>query len=487
MNGAKLTLTEQNYRYLFENASDAMWVQDMEGTIVDVNKAFEKLTGFAHQELLGKNVKEFITGEFLNLAREVRYRLLNGEQITQPYEQRLTRKDGTIKTIKMATSLVSIDGEPRGFQHVARDITGEKQLQEILSRVTDGSPIATFVIDKQHRITHWNTAIASLSVTSVQEMVGTDKQWQAFYAEKRPTMADLIVDGASASAIEVYYQGKYKKSQLIDGAYEALDFFPALGDHGKWLHFTASPIKDEDGEIIGAIETLEDITEEKQLQENMHYYAQLITKAQEEERKRLARELHDDVSSSLLLLTQRLDAIISSNRPRQSQALKGKLEDLHGQAVEALEYVRRYAQELRPRILDDLGLLPALEWMADDMEKNYGIKTHVEVTGNERSVPLEVQLILFRIAQEALTNIRRHAQASTAAVKLEFGYDTITMAVSDNGKGFELPPRIEDLTSDGRLGIMGMSERVRLLRGTLEIKSELQKGTQVVASVPLPV
>ncbi len=283
--------------------------------------------------------------------------------------------------------------------------------------------LPTFVIDKQHKITHWNTAIASLSGISAQEIVGTDKQWQAFYTEKRPTMADLIVDGASADEIEAYYQGKYKKSHLIDGAYEAEDFFPELGEHGKWLHFTASPIKNEDGEIIGAIETLQDITEEKQLQENMHFYVQLITKAQEEERKRLARELHDDVSSSLLLLTQRLDAIISSNRPRQSQALKEKLETLRSQAVEALEYVRRYAQDLRPRILDDLGLLPALEWMAEDMEKNYGIKAHVEVTGNERSLPAEVQLLLFRIAQEALSNIRRHAEASTAMVKLEFGDD----------------------------------------------------------------
>ena len=487
MTEAKFELTEQNYRYLFENASDAMWVQDMGGNIVDANKACEKLTGFTHQELLGKNVRELVIGESLNTAREVRRKLLNREEITQPYEQRLVRKDGTIRTMTMAISLVLIDGEPKGFQHVARDVTEEKQLEEMLTKITNGSPIATFVIEKQHKITHWNTAISSISGIRAQEIVGTDKQWQAFYTEKRPTMADLIVDGASADEIEAYYHGKYKKSYLIDGAYEAEDFFPELDDHGKWLHFTTSPIKNEDGEIIGAIETLQDVTEEKQLQENMHFYVQLITKAQEEERKRLARELHDEVSSSLLLLTQGLDAIISSNRPRQSQALKEKLETLHSQVVEALEYVRRYAQDLRPRILDDLGLLPALEWIADDVEKNYGIKAHVEVTGNERSVPAEVQLLLFRIAQEALTNIRRHAEASTAMVKLEFGDDTITMTVSDNGKGFELPPRMEDLAKVGRLGLMGMSERARLLRGTLEIKSELNKGTQVVAKVPLPV
>jgi PAS domain S-box-containing protein len=487
MTEAKFELTEQNYRYLFENASDAMWVQDMEGIIVDANKACEKLTGFTHQELLGKNVRELRFKESLNMAREVRHKLINREEITQPYEQRLVRKDGTIRTMTMATSLVLINGDPKGFQHVARDVTEEKELQEMLTKITNGSPIATFVIDRGHKITYWNTAIASLSDIRAQEIIGTDKQWQAFYTEKRPTMADLIVDGASADEIEAYYHGKYKKSYLIDGAYEAADFFPELGEPGKWLHFTASPIKNEDGELIGAIETLQDITEEKKLQEDMHFYVQLVTKTQEEARKRLARELHDEVSSSLLLLTQRLDAIISSNRSRHSQALNEKLESLHSQAVEALEYVRHYAQNLRPRILDDLGLLPALEWMADDMEKNYGIKVHVEVIGSQRSLPTEVQLLVFRIAQQALSNIRRHAEASVATIELEFGEDNLRMTVSDNGKGFEVPQRIEDLASAGRLGILGMYERARLLRGTIEIKSELNKGTQVVAKIPLPV
>lgn len=482
---AKFELTEQTYRYLFENASDAMWVHGMDGHIVDANKTCEKLTGFTHQELLGKNVREIVRSEFLGQAREVRRRLLSGEKITQPYEQRLVRKDGRIGIIKTATSLVIIDGNVRGFQNIARDITEEKQLQEMLSKIINGSPIATFVIDKQHKITHWNIAIAALSGMNTQEMAGTDRQWQAFYTEKRPTMADLIVDGASAGEVEAYYRGKYKKSQLIEGAFEAEDLFTVLGEQGKWLLFTASPIKNEGGEIIAAIETLQDVTEEKELQEDMHFYGQLITKAQEEERKRLARELHDEVSSSLLLLTQRLDAVTSSIRPRQSQGLKEKLETLRNQAIEALEYLRRYAQDLRPRILDDLGLIPALEWMAEDMEDNYGIRAHVEVIGSERSLLAEVQLLVFRIAQQALSNIRRHAEASAVAIKLEFGDNNLVMIVSDNGKGFEAPQRIEDLASAGRLGIMGMYERARLLGGTLEVKSELGKGTQVIARLPV--
>jgi signal transduction histidine kinase len=123
--------------------------------------------------------------------------------------------------------------------------------------------------------------------------------------------------------------------------------------------------------------------------------------------------------------------------------------------------------------------------MADDLEKNYGIKSHVKISGTERNLPTEVQLLLFRIAQEALSNIRRHAKASLAVIKLAFGHGTITMTVSDNGRGFQVPARIEDLASIGRLGIMGMAERARLLSGTLEIKSELGKGTRVITRLPM--
>jgi len=477
-------LTVQNYRYLFENASDAMWVQDMKGNIVDANKACEKLTGFTRQKFLGKNVNVFLTGEFLNLAREVHRKLLDGKEIAKPYEQRMVMKDGTVRTMRMATGLVTIDGEPIGFQHIARDITEEKSLGKMLSKITDGFPIPLFMINKQHKVTYWNAAIETLSGISGREMVGTDGQWRTFYTEKRPAMADLIVDGVSADEIEACYQGKCKKSRLLDGAYEAEDFFPSLGECGKWIHFTASPIKDEGGEIIAAIETLQDITEEKRLQENMHFYVQLITRAQEEERRRISRELHDDVSPFLLLLIQRLDTITSSTQLKQPQELKEKLEILRSQAVEALEQLRRCAQDLRPRILDDLGLVAALEWMAENLTKDCGVDAQVKVVGAEPSLTDEVQLLLFRIAQEALTNIRRHAEASRAWITMGFGDDRIVLTVKDNGKGFEIPQRMGDLASIGKLGLAGMQERAQLIQGSLTLKSELRKGTTVTVEIP---
>lgn len=119
------------------------------------------------------------------------------------------------------------------------------------------------------------------------------------------------------------------------------------------------------------------------------------------------------------------------------------------------------------------------------MVKIHGIDAHVEVIGVERTLPVETQLLLFRIVQEALNNIRRHAAASRAMVKLEFGDNSIKMTVSDNGKGFELLERMGDLASIGKLGLAGMQERTRLLDGSLKVESEPGKGTTVAVEAPV--
>lgn len=481
----RFRLSLRNYRELFENANDAMWVQDLDGHFVVTNKACEKLTGYTTDELVTRNVKDFLSPQSLDLARDVGRKLLHSEDLVQPYEQRVTRKDGVTRIIKMSTSLVVLDGEPVGFQHIARDVTEEHTVSEMLSRITNGSPIPTFVIDRQHKITHWNTAMEVLTGRSTAVMLGTDDHWKPVYAVKRATMADLIVDGAPVDQMELYYRGRYRSSNLIEGAFETEGFFPTLGASGRWQHITASPIRNGSGELIGAIETLQDVTEEKQLQENMRYYVQLITRAQEEERKRLARELHDDLSASLLLLIHRLDSSIPTGRAKHALVAKENLGLLRDQAVEALEHVRRYVQDLRPRILDDLGLSASLEWMAEDMQRNHSIPTTVEATGVGPFLPSEVQLLLFRIAQEALTNVRRHSGATGASIRLDKSDDVVTMVVADNGHGFNVPARVEDLAGSGHLGIVGMAERARLLNGTLEVSSTPGEGTRVTTRLPV--
>ena len=365
-----------------------------------------------------------------------------------------------------------------------RDITQRRSTEEMLTKIIDGSPVPTFAVNKQHKVTHWNTALKSLSGIKREEIVGTDEQWRTFYTEKRPVMADLIVDGASANEIEVYYRDKCKKSYLSDGAYEAEDFFPILGEAGRWLRFTASPIRDSSGEIIGAIEALEDITERKNAEENLRYYLQEITKAQEEERKRIALELHDSTAQNLIALLHQLENLLSEKTKlpvREAKALWG----LHEQIRDLLQEVRHFGRDLRPSILDDLGLLPAVEWVTGELKSEYGVETSLKVIGSERRLSLEAELLLFRIVQEALRNTAKHAQASKAEVNVEFDESKIMVAISDNGIGFQPPENLGALPYTGKLGLAGMQERVQLLGGSLKLESELGKGTTVFIEAPV--
>jgi two-component system sensor histidine kinase DegS len=237
------------------------------------------------------------------------------------------------------------------------------------------------------------------------------------------------------------------------------------------------------GVIEGFEHVVRDVTQEKQQQRNVQAYIQQITRVQEEERKRIARDLHDDVSPHMIILIQKLDNLATTQHLKLA-TVKEKLQELRSQTVEALETLRATAQGLRPRIIDDLGLIAALEWIAEGLEKDQNIQTKVEARGMERALSPETQIVLFRIAQEALNNVRKHARASAVTIRLEGEKDYITMTVTDNGQGFEVPGRAEDMVSAGRLGLMGMYERARLLDGNLQIKSAPGQGTELTIRLP---
>jgi len=144
-----------------------------------------------------------------------------------------------------------------------------RESEKILSQIVRGSSIPTIVIDNKHIVTHCNRAFENLTGVLAEKIIGTRKQWLIFYSTQRPIMADLIVENAPEEKIAVYYEDKYRKSAVIEGAYEAEDFFPNLGEEGKYIFFTTAPLKDAEGNVIGAIETLQDITERKQAEEEL--------------------------------------------------------------------------------------------------------------------------------------------------------------------------------------------------------------------------
>ena len=219
------------------------------------------------------------------------------------------------------------------------------------------------------------------------------------------------------------------------------------------------------------------------LYQNMRYYARQITRAQEDERKRIAREAHDETAQILVALSRRLDALIASPE-LPSPAFQERLQGVQELTTEALQSVRRFSRDLRPPVLDDLGLVAAVRGLTRALEYA-GVDTALEVSGSPYRLSSEEELVLFRIAQESLNNVRRHAEARQAKVLVSFHPSRVRMVIVDDGRGFEAPERPGDLAMSGKLGLIGMYERARVLGGTLRIESKPGRGTQVILDAPV--
>jgi len=345
----QLYKSARDYRNLFENAHDAIWFHDIDGRILAANKAAQDLTGYPIEEFIGRRVQEFMDEGMIKLAAEVKRKLLNGEPFTQPYEQQTVTKDGVRKTAMITSSVMTIDNEPVGFQHIGRDVS-----------------------------------------------------------------------------------------------------------------------------------------EERRMQNNLRYYLNQITRAQEEERKRISRELHDDTSQALFAISRQMDNFIRDN-VTLSERQRTLLQDIRQRIGVTLQGIRRFSQDLRPSIIDDLGLMPAVKWLVKQKSEESGIEILLKISGKEQRLLPEMELILFRIIQEGLNNISKHASASEAEVQVGFEDSRVDVSIIDNGQGFELPQTVGDLSPSGKLGLVGMQERVSLLNGSLTIKSKPGKGTEVRVSVPLEI
>ncbi len=204
-------------------------------------------------------------------------------------------------------------------------------------------------------------------------------------------------------------------------------------------------------------------------------YVRLAVDAQEEERKRLARELHDDTIQTLVVAKGDLDAVAAEVSPG---AARERVEGVEVVLEGAIDGVRRFSRDLRPALLDDLGLLSAVEWLVDDLAGRTGIDAQLLTSGEARRLDQKDELMLFRIVQEALNNAERYAEAGRVEVRVDFG-DTVRATVSDDGRGFDTSKAFRDRHSSRGLGLLGMRERAKLAGASLSIESELSAGTSV--------
>jgi len=216
-------------------------------------------------------------------------------------------------------------------------------------------------------------------------------------------------------------------------------------------------------------------------QEGLHDYIGAITAAQEEERLRLAHELHDDTIQELIALQQRLQIFQNAVQDPNTIELLNELEQLAGGTI---ENVRRLTRALRPIYLEDLGLVTALEMLARETSRPDALQVAFECAGRERRLPRETELAFYRIAQQALNNVLRHAGARRAHLEIAFADQEIKVEVTDDGMGFKVPPNLTDFAPAGHFGLLGMRERADLIGARLEVQSEPGHGTRLSVHLP---
>jgi len=325
---------------------------------------------------------------------------------------------------------------------------------------------AVIVYDSKGNITMANQAMARFTGYGLDQLL-------------MMSLSQLLAPSSLQYALEMPYGNFADSDEDVIQSHE-LQVVTKDGAERTVQWVTSVIYTEEHATVLQAV--LRDITAEKQERENARIYTMLVTRAQEDERKRISRELHDETVQQLCSLGFDIDLLIGQ-RGRQNKEITAGLHKLRQKLDQVSQGVRRFSQELRPAVLEDFGLLDGIRWLVDDVSSQYGINSSLKIEGKPRRLSPQVELILYRITQEALNNVRRHSQATETAVRFEFAADKVTLTVTDNGRGFKMPETKAGFVQQGNLGILGMYERAFLVNGSCSVQSEVGKGTKVIVEV----
>jgi signal transduction histidine kinase len=218
-------------------------------------------------------------------------------------------------------------------------------------------------------------------------------------------------------------------------------------------------------------------------QAGLRQYVAAITGIQEEERKRIARDLHDDTIQSLIAIGQRVE-LARETMTEEPQAAREQLRELRKMVTYTIDNVRQFSRDLRPTVLEDLGMVPALQYLVNELTQQDTIDITLDVEGTAEGLFSDMEVAIYRIVQEALTNVRKHAQASRAQVRAQFLPNQVILTVQDNGVGFTVPEEATELVNIGSLGLMGLKERAQLFGGHMDVTSQVGQGTLVRVILP---
>lgn len=479
----ELKRTKEYLENVIENSVDAIGIVDRYGRFILWNRRAEEIYGHSFEELTGKSAFDLYPDpEELNTM----LRRLRREGVVREYEIRMKKGDGSIVPMDISISLLKNDrGRTIGSVCVARDLSERKRAEMELKRAKE--ELSRYSKDLERQVGERTREITSIlkympGVVYIKDSQGYYKLVNSRYEElfgirneevRGKSDYDLfpeeVADRLRAGELQVLKEKRPSQVEVSLPQDDGIHTYLAV----------IFPFYDEQGTTTGVCGIATDVTELKKAQDQLRRLSGSIMANQEKERAALARELHDEVGQVLTAL--RLDSVWMLKRLKETDPEAAKRASTLCELIDkTIDEVRGMALRLRPSVLDDLGLIPALEWYTADLEKRTGIPCILR-HDNVPKVDDIVATAAYRIAQEALTNVVRHASATHVEVTLQAREGSLTLTVVDNGRGFKAP----ELKEPEGLGVAGMRERATLAGGTLEIQSQPGKGTQVCCRLPI--
>jgi PAS domain S-box-containing protein len=468
--------SEERYKALFDRSLSYVYLHDFNGQFIDANDAALNALGYKRKEVHQLNFASLIDKSQATKAIQSLEEIIRTGHQMKSDEYKLRRKDGSFIWVETEGSLIYKDGKPFAIQGIGRDITEKKEAEDALREseekfrtLAEKSPNMIF-INKMGKIVYANK--------QCEEVMGYTRN--DFYSPDFDFFR--LIAPESLEKIKSFFSKHVKGKEVRP--YE----YALITQSGKRIEaiLTTRLISYEGDKAILGIVT--DITERKEAEETLREsreqlrnLASHLQSIREEERTVIAREIHDELGQALTAIKMDL-SWLNKRIPKEQGSMLKKTESMSGLIDSTIQTVQRISAELRPGLLDDIGLLAAIEWQAEEFKKRTGIACELSVASQDITLDSERSTAIFRIFQETLTNIARHANATKVRVSLIEKNTQLELKIIDNGKGISE----EKISNPKSLGLVGIQERVHFLGGAIRIKGTQGKGTTIRVSIPLP-